>query len=90
MAHTPTPWRVFTATNGLYIGVGEPNGEGILDAGFGVWREGPEAIANAAFIVKAVNAHDELVAALQALISNLPYQKHRDIALAALAKAGAA
>lgn len=64
--HTPTPWRVFRTENGLhYMGVGDAEGGGILDAGFGLWRSGPEAEANAEFACRAVNAHEMLVSALQ-------------------------
>lgn len=64
-ARTTTPWKVFKASNGYIVGIGDKDGGGIVDAGFGLWRDGPEREANAAFIVKAVNAHDELVDALQ-------------------------
>ena len=63
--HTPTPWRVFTSKDGRYLGVGEETGDGILANGYGMWRDGDEAIANAALIVRAVNSHAELVAALE-------------------------
>ena len=66
MTNTPIPWKVFRAKTGVYIGVGEQeNGAGILDAGFGLWRSGNERDANAELAVRAVNCHDDLVAALQ-------------------------
>ena len=52
---TPTPWAIFKA------GIGEENGDGIAS----LWREGDEREANAALIVRAVNAHDALVKALK-------------------------
>ena len=55
---TPTPWAIFKA------GIGEENGDGIAS----LWREGEEREANAALIVRAVNAHDELVKRLGELI----------------------
>ena len=37
-AHTPTPWRVFTTPDGRkLVGIGGTEGQGVLDAGFGVW-----------------------------------------------------
>ena len=66
MPHTKTPWKVFTSKSGnTYIGIGEESGDGIVDAGFGLWRDSDEAKPNAEFIVKAVNAHDDLVSLLQ-------------------------
>jgi hypothetical protein len=69
--HTPTPWRVFTSKDGRYLGVGEETGDGILANGYGMWRDGDEAIANAALIVRAVNSHAELVAALESAVDLL-------------------
>ncbi len=53
--HTPMPWAIFKA------GIGEENGDGIAS----LWREGGEREANAALIVRAVNAHEGLVKALE-------------------------
>lgn len=76
--HTKTPWRVYTTKSGLKIvGIGAANGEGILDAGFGVWSwNDPEGIANANMVVKAVNNHEMLVQALKDITnaSNDPYE----------------
>jgi hypothetical protein len=65
--HTKLPWRVFTNPSGTKIvGVGGQDGEGILDAGFGVWAwNDPGGIANANFVVKACNAFPDLVKALE-------------------------
>lgn len=60
--HTALPWQVFTTKTGVYIGVGDKEGVGILDAGFGLWSDGAERDANAAFIVRAVNSYDDLLA----------------------------
>ena len=54
LKHTPLPWTIFKA------GIGEENGDGIAS----LWREGEEREANAALIVRAVNAHEDLVKAL--------------------------
>jgi hypothetical protein len=61
--HSPTPWR---AIDSIVI-LSE------ADHGFSTWLANcqvggatrPEQCANAAFIVKAVNAHEQLVKALQ-------------------------
>lgn len=60
--HTPTPWRVFTTTDGRKIvGIGDQEGQGILDRGFGVWSwNDAEGIANADLVVEAVNSHAAL------------------------------
>lgn len=52
MTHTPTPWTV----DGVWI---ESAGDTIAE----VWVD-----ANAAFIVRACNSHDELLAALKAIV----------------------
>jgi hypothetical protein len=68
--YTPTPWRVFINDDGTkLVGIGSGEGQGILDCGFGVWAwDDAEGIANANLVVKAVNSHDALVKALQAVI----------------------
>lgn len=62
--HTPTPWRLFTNKDGTkLVGIGDKDGQGILDAGFGVWSwNDPEGIANAKLVVEAVNSHEALKA----------------------------
>jgi hypothetical protein len=75
--HTPTPWRAdmgeFPPQMKLepylrsYVG---PDGETIRVKGFALSGgnvEMDEARANSEFIVKAVNCHDDLVAALRAV-----------------------
>jgi len=76
MAHTPTPWRVEENTDLIWgacnaddtssYGMGYPIVAGF--ASFGTWAAGRpdfnEKEANAEFIVRAVNAHDELIEAL--------------------------
>ena len=53
--HTPGPWKVFTTKDGTkVIGIGELNGAGIADCGFGIWRgNSKEALANARLIAAA-------------------------------------
>lgn len=53
--HTPTPWKV--EKSGVIMDMHE--------AVVGTLLERPTQSANAAFIVRAVNAHDDLVAALK-------------------------
>lgn len=62
--HTPTPWEIHNRPNGsLWI---TNNGRTVYDSEApDVWPLSP---ANAAFIIRAVNAHDELVAALSGLL----------------------
>lgn len=57
---TPTPWKIFRAKNGVYLGIGQESGEGIVDCGFGLWRDGKERDANAELIVEAVNNYATL------------------------------
>ena len=79
--HTPTPWHVGRKFNGVLIG-GHPHaaweiiGPSPVRMGVAVCilpfedltdDSKAECVANAAFIVKAVNAHDALVAALKAV-----------------------
>lgn len=69
--HTPTPWEAdgITKENGkkVYAGiyqVGNMRSAAICSA----------AYANAAFIVRAVNSHDELVAALNCFLMDERFQ----------------
>lgn len=70
VAHTPTPWRVgqggriegtqgdFSQGDFSFIPLASPWQEE-------AWDGHPQAVANAALIVRAVNSHDELVALLK-------------------------
>lgn len=74
MKHTQTPWRV---TDGTTIkedsrpisedGVLIASACGYSNSGF--FPSDEEGLANAEFIVRACNAHDELVAALQRFVA---------------------
>lgn len=90
--HTPTPWRYCktngSPTSGQHMIAGSKPGylAEIRDCGSG------DVSANAAFIVRACNAHDELVAALRDIARTDRTTKTSaadlaDIARAALAKA---
>ena len=84
-AHTPTPW--FSDETLIFV----PDLNNDL-AGIDI-AEAKRA-ADAAFIVRACNAHDDLVAALRRAVeaaeARMPCATFLDDARAALAKAGAA
>jgi hypothetical protein len=61
--HTPTPWNVRTDANEFAL-----IGKGPTYIGF-IEKDRHEAEANAAFIVRAVNCHDELVAMVDELLA---------------------
>lgn len=62
--HTPTPWTLGEFPRGVYASMSP----GVIVAeATTILRPPAEAAANAAFIVLAVNAHEELVAALDSL-----------------------
>lgn len=96
MSHSPTPFRITPASPKFVSDAG-----GVIVAQSMVHALTPydQAVENAAFIVKACNAHDELVAAIKALraaaLEEKPYSKavHMasalDISYHALAKVGA-
>jgi hypothetical protein len=80
-AHTPTPWEVRPHSRHVYVGgedganvcsCGEPRASkyvGYTDTEIG----SPglhEAVANAAFIVRAANAHDKMLAALKRILAH--------------------
>lgn len=62
---TPGEWCLFMTTDGRkLIGIGDKDGGGVTDAGFGTWRDGQEQLANARLIAAA----PELLAALQGVL----------------------
>jgi hypothetical protein len=66
-AHTETPWRVDGETGEIVRDAAPSSDPDLLTAGFELVIAdviGPDREANAAFIVKACNAHEQLVAAL--------------------------
>lgn len=92
--HTPTPWHV-EHTDDDYIRINNENGDlPVEDSGYG---KHPLIVstADAAFIVKACNAHEELIAACMAarsLLLRTTLQDRKDTAVCkqlsdALAKA---
>ena len=98
-AHTPTPWKADSLQPIVWSPVGEYECREIIAETRDTNIPNGTATANAAFIVRACNAHDDLVAALrkaeftlQTLTSRTA--RERDACVveirAALAKAGAA
>jgi len=86
--HTPTPWHVGGRDGRIFYAA---DGYAVSDATVFHGRHEGEHTANAEFIVRACNAHDDLVKALQGVIrvadrSTAEFDAARD----ALAKAGAA
>ena len=73
--HTPGPWHVgeveeIDPEDSQENGINIMSAEGYYIAGvIGGFSDGVQE-ANAAFIVRACNAHDELVAALRAYVEN--------------------
>lgn len=88
--HTPTPWKVSIGDTQTIIG---PDGQctAIAHGPQGEWgKVGAEHRANAAFIVRAVNAHEELLAAARAVnqaFSRSPFTDAREDALQRLSDA---
>lgn len=63
-AHTPTPWSAEPLGLGTAVAITSPSGDICY-----LTLQPARARANAAFIVRAVNAHDALVAALEKVAS---------------------
>ena len=100
--HTKTPWRIVSRTDGADIVTGDyPGGRARLIAS--CWSGGSDdaddaARANAEFILRAVNAHDDLLAALRGMVEMFEHRIYNrpgpidaaqrwDAARAAIAKA---
>lgn len=84
--HTPTPWRTEETESRIWIGT--PKGESKLDRlilGIDIDGLKAEVIAqkrtDADFIVRAVNCHDELVAALKKALDQFHYEDASDAGL---------
>lgn len=88
--HTPPPWQI-NPFNSSQICDRDVSGRGCMTLASMRGGTKVERQANAAVIVRAVNAHDDLVAALQAIASDENIMSTttwaRTIARAALAKA---
>lgn len=65
--HTPIPWRIFCGAEGDFIG--DKDKECIITI------DDDTISDDAKFIVRAVNCHDELVAALETMIARLDCRK---------------
>jgi hypothetical protein len=74
MAHTPTPWRIATASPKFIA-----DAEGIIVAQASVHAETSfdYAADNAARIVKAVNAHDDLVSVTRRNLATMEHTAWR-------------
>ena len=82
-AHTPTPWGVWPGLNGeAPIQMITDNA---LARHIAYMVEGAHAEANAARIVRCVNAHDELLEALKGLVQsiNAPVHSYDDASIQA-------
>lgn len=91
MSHTPTPWYTTKKFEITTISKENDMSRGMMIPHADVFGDNREE--DAAFIVQACNAHEELVAALKDLL-NLDercgwHSKQADVAKAALAKVGA-
>lgn len=65
-SHTATPWKIYTALVGDNAPVIGADGKAICGMNSAEYLiPAEEKIANAAFIVRAVNSHDALVGALE-------------------------
>lgn len=70
-AHTPTPWYVQPFARGMPE-IRAANGAEIAEIfPFNFDADDPQTMANARYIVRACNAHDELVAALESAMAVL-------------------
>ena len=98
--HSPLPWRIYALENSNALHIDDAGGQDIVTA-WG-WGEPEDAMrANAAFIVRAVNCHADLLAALKSTLDWLSSfsmppaatiaekQDHMAILEAAIAKAEA-
>jgi hypothetical protein len=61
---TPGPWKVFRASNGKLLGIGDAEAGGITDSFGGLWRSGKEMDANADLIAAAPELYAALTKAI--------------------------
>jgi hypothetical protein len=71
-AHTPLPWEVVVRCDRYYDILASEGGPSFPVANLSACSEPSERKANAALICKAVNHHDELVAALRDAVRLMP------------------
>jgi hypothetical protein len=92
MTHTPTPWNTNSPDETLILGPDRQVVATTLQDEEDYQANHDTRYADAEFIVKCVNAHDDLVKVLSHLIHWHDQLSAKDIAMAkeALAKAGAA
>lgn len=68
MKHTPTPWRTVAGYGGINVIGANEYGVALVHQLVGL--NAPQTEANAEFIVRAVNCHDELLAACKAALGS--------------------
>jgi len=84
--HTPTPWKLEKSR--FHFHIDDANGTRIADIRFCQRPDGSTTEIEAAHIVRCVNSHEALLAALKALIAESPNQTVAgDAARAAIAAA---
>lgn len=94
MSHTPTPWEHDKQSDCILDGEGR-----VIVSSYESEHNLENDTANAAFIVKACNSHDDLVAALNSIahtfmensqggLSTLPAGEYQRMAREALTRAG--
>lgn len=71
--HTPTPWHLDDMEQGIIVADG--NGYSIVDCRSGKLDEEDHA-ANAAFIVRAVNCHEELIETIRWMAQTVHQGNH--------------
>ena len=64
--HTKMPWHFTAANNGIGHVSSQPDGYGDIAT---VWNKEGNALTNAAFIVKSVNHHYDLLACVRAALN---------------------
>lgn len=78
--HTPTPWKVVTGLYGTTSIWADGEEMAICPINYdGARRPPEESTANAEFIVRAVNCHDELLAALEDILASYDANDSRGI-----------
>lgn len=92
MTHTPTPWRWWTSNSFLRLSSDVTGKDGDVLSAVTQGEDDPVlniSDADAEFIVRACNAHDELVTAADAMLAELLFRAegYRSIPLSAAGKA---
>lgn len=83
--HTPTPWYLQRYPDEKSVEIKANRGYALIANVY--WNEG-EVEANAAFIVRAVNSHEELLTLLKLMLEENQETGYKYQALKAMARAG--